>query len=503
METDRLGRPDVVVVVMDCMRASDFGMGEAFSNMQTPFLSSLDGRLTRFDRAVSPAPWTVPSHASLLSGRYPWADGVHARGNLRFGQCRTWLPSMLQSAGYRTFALSANPLLDPAFEFTRGFSKAAWAAWWESFLRFGRSRPSSVCQSGEEELSGPPGTFRDSVLDRFLHSRMQDAFRFAAFVDGASKLSQRLRTPEPGFESAVAPWIETTLAEWLSDTPREIPIFAFINLVEAHEPYFATPRSVSGVRPWIRFARTRQDYLRYLNAEWAARPGEMELLHSIYAEQVRTLDLRLERIAATLRSSGRWDNTLFVVTSDHGQAFGEHNMLFHMMRSDETLLRIPLVVRFPGTSVVSMNRQWVSLVDVAPTVASAAGLPPVSSFEGEPLQSLSQESRASPVLACSDGIVWSRDRGRFSRSTIERLDRPSGVAYFGDYKVIVDGVSSETRAYDVVSDPAERHDIWDGGRTDLCRLQSIARTVARSVMAAGRPTLSEAVEERLQSWGYV
>lgn len=341
------------------------------------------------------------------------------------------------------------------------------------------------------------------MLDSLLHSRMQDAFRFAALVDGASKLSQRLRSPRPGLESAVAPWIEATLEKWVSDTPRELPLFAFVNLVEAHEPYFATPRYVSGLRSWLRYARARQDYLRFLNREWVARPGQLELLHSLYAEQVRTLDRRLEKIVGILRSAGRWDDTLLIVTSDHGQAFGEHDMLFHMMRSDETLLRVPLVVRFPGESGLSVNPQWVSLIDVAPTVALAAGLPSIPAFEGEPLPRFAEVSRKSPVLACSDGIVWSRDRSRFSRESVERLDRPAGVAYLGDYKVIVDGVTSGTRAYEISSDPAERNNVWDDARRDLVQLRSIADDVARRLVAEPRPAISDAVEERLQSWGYV
>lgn len=495
-------RPTLVVVVLDCMRASDFP-GYSGAQANTPCLTSLLGESSLFSRAVTPAPWTIPAHASLFSGMYPWEHGTHARASLVMNPSVPRLPEVLRDHGYATFALSANPLIEPTFNLVQGFDRAWWGRWWESFLRIGPANSGSSPSRGPSEPDVRRPMRRGGLSDRILHSAMQKAFRFTFLLDGANRIAQRLRPPEPGLELAVAPWIEGMLGRWLSETPPDKPVFAFVNLVDTHEPYYLNAEVVKGFSNWMEYARCRQDYIPFLNGEWEADASSMDLLHRLYVSQLGVVDRRISRLIGLLKQSGRWENTLLVVTSDHGQSFGERGVLFHMIRPDETLLRIPLVVRFPDRREAKVIDEWASLIDIVPTLLSAAGIQGQRMGPGVPLQTLLHGSRVDPVLATADGIVWGHQRSMISASRRDSLDHTFGVAYKGDWKVIVDGTTGSTYAFEIASDPGEEHNRWDPLDPQLGELRSIAQSVADRTQVASAASVSADVEERLKSWGYL
>lgn len=500
MRSPAARRPNVLIVVLDCVRSSDlFGPGSVDDAL--PFLTGLRRESVNFQRAVSPAPWTLPAHAALFSGLYPWEHGTHARASLEMPVTVPRISEALRDHDYATFLLSANPILEPAFNFVQGFDRARWGQWWEPFLRIPRStgRPSGV----GTQRSGGPKLHRGDWGDRLLHRAMHQGLHFSAVLDWTRQLAQGVRRPEPGLELAVAHWIEPTLSEWMSDTPARTPVFAFVNLVEAHEPYFSNPEVTRTVGDRIRLARCRQDFVGVFNGEWRPDPARMALLHQLYRAQLRVIDRRLARLISALKSAGRWESTLLIVTSDHGQAFGEHGMLFHMIRPDESLLRVPLLVRFPDRELRGDVDHWASLVDIVPTVLRATGLPAPTYSPGVALQELAEHERPGPVLAACDGLVWGHNRSQVSPARLAELDATFGVAYEGDWKVVVRRPGREIRAYHLASDPGETRDRWDSGDPMLARLGARAAEAADGLSRTKPTPSSPDVEARLRSWGYL
>src|SRR5262249_36001130 len=153
------------------------------------------------------------------------------------------------------------------------------------------------------------------------------------------------KSTEPG--AFVAPWIDPTLDTWLGQLPTTTPAFAFVNLLEAHEPYFLDPGLIRGWKAYLDYAKTWQGRPAVLAGKGAPNAREVAMLRGLYRRTFRLLDRRVAGLVATLKKHDRWENTVFVLTSDHGQAFLEHGTLFHMHRADEGLLRIPLWVRYP------------------------------------------------------------------------------------------------------------------------------------------------------------
>jgi arylsulfatase A-like enzyme len=212
----------------------------------------------------------------------------------------------------------------------------------------------------------------------------------------------------------------------------------------------------------------------------------------------------LRAIVQVYKDAGRWDDTLLFLTADHGQAFGEHGIIFHTLRIDEGMIRIPLWVRYPhGAQGGETGVGWASLIDIAPTALKAAGAADWKTTSGHDLERLIENPRPEPMLTMSDGMIWTHVDSMLDQKRRDWLDRIFVAAYNRDRKVILELRSGTTSAYDIESDPAESVDLLPNEQDRLQNLIDAAAAAGRSIIRKGAPTRSQAVEDRLKSWGYV
>jgi arylsulfatase A-like enzyme len=193
------------------------------------------------------------------------------------------------------------------------------------------------------------------------------------------------------------------------------------------------------------------------------------------------------------------------VTADHGQSFGEHGMMFHLLRLDEQLLRVPLWMRPPGGDGGGRRaRGWASLIDLYPTILRAAGGHAPDLPSAVPLLDLVDRERREPVFAMADGIVWDHIRKRFVEKDRELVwDRPLVAAYSGSMKVLMSANGEKVQAFNVDTDPGEGHDLWPSTEALPVELSHRARRIGESILAPPGQETDPEVEERLRSWGYV
>jgi arylsulfatase A-like enzyme len=506
--------PNVVVMVLDCVRAFDFPGGRSPVEA-TPFLRSLAPEMASFSRAVSPSAWTIPSHASLFSGLYPWEHGMHLKGTLQFDSSLPTIASMLQREGYASYSLSANGFISPEFGLTSGFQQAAWGAWWERFARVFSSRdrppctwsestPLPVSGSAPNDPAGLPPAFQ--AVSRAVHPFVQDRdpFWMPLAINALNRTASGVVRPSEPYSLDLSPWIESAFSGWLAAQPSTQPVFGFINFLDAHEPYFTDPRRVTGPLEWWQYAALRMDKTRALAGTWNPTAREYRMIHRLYRDSIAQLDARIGRVVRSLRECGRWENTLFVLTSDHGQAFGEHDFLFHGYRVWEPVLRVPLWVHFPhGEHAGETSDSWASLIDVAPTVLEAVGLSPQAFPSAFPLTSLLQRPRPAPVVGIADGVhvrpvlesLCGPERLRF-------WDGPMVATYDGDRKVIRDVWGDRESVYDLSTDPDELNDLGDAAGSSVDGLRGLARDAGRRLTSTPAASQSPEVENRLRSWGY-
>jgi arylsulfatase A-like enzyme len=491
--------PDIVIVVLDCVRAPGAFPAEV-SSPPTPFISRLASSSVSFPYTVSPAPWTLPAHASLFTGLYPWEHGVHNKSKLVLDPGRPTLASTLRERGYSTFSASANGLVRPESGLLHGFESAAWGEWWEKSLPLaGRTEPYHGYNCGP--VSSPP-TGMPTAIGAMEIGAQRLAPRFR---DLAARVATRIRRPNGRFEPIVSPWIESTFDRWLAGRTPSDPIFAFFNFYEAHEPYFLPEVLRSSPDLKRQFLSLRMDRAGLLRGVWSPSQEEYRFLLRLYEETFRILDRRVQNIVDALVRSRRWKNTVFVLTSDHGQAFGEHGFLFHEFRLWDPVVRIPLQVRFPGDlrgGAAAVG--WASLVDIAPTLLRRAGVEQEEGAREFGLEELIDSPRPEPVWSVGDGSVDRRTlEGLCGRERAEYWDRELVAGYVGPRKLLLDVPSDTVRSFDLPSDPAETTDRSRDSAAHSSDLLSEARQHGSELVHA-RASLREAeLVDHLRSWGYV
>lgn len=501
-------RPDFLVVVMDCVRALDFPVDGLGPGTVMPEVAALRKESVVYSRAVSPASWTFPSHASLFTGLYPWESGAHAKASLRLPSGLPTIPQALRSCGYESVSLSGNPVLDRSFGLIDSFDTAFWADWWEPFLRTERD-PSHVRRPGFNIGSGPEGKLpRDGSvsggLRRSLLGLSPYLNRFPYLMDLATRVGQGIIEPSRERSLETARWIEPSLARWLGERRRDTPVFAFVNLIDAHEPYYTDSATVGGALDWLRYTRVRQDHFGRALEKWSPAPREMALLRGLYRNMIRRMDRRIGALRRVFDEAGRGENLCMVLTSDHGQAFDEHGVLFHTLRIDEPEVRIPLWVRYPrAESGGSEARGWASLIDVAPTALALAGSGASISRSGVSLDSLIDAPRAAAVLTLGDGFTWPHLTGSIDTQLRQRLDRPYVAGYEGSFKVLRDVLSGREIAFDIDRDPEERDDVLKQNEAVLGSTLSRVRDASGQLGSATPIPPDAEIEARLRSWGYL
>lgn len=473
--------PDIVLLILDTVRHSD-APGGASPVAGLPTLERLLRGSVSFPHAFAPAPWTVPSHASLLTGLAPWEHGLHARGRSRLAPDVPTIPAQLRPLGYRSVSLSSNPYLGSSYGLTDGFDEAYWGGWQEPFLRGIPLRPRA---RGEAARRASLAGLSARQLTDSLATAVQ---RHPSAWDQLLRLAQHYLPPGTP-EGAVSGWIEPTLNSVLDHVPADRPMFSLINLMDAHEPYIGVPGVDEGL------GTPRQDRAAWVRGHWSPGPRELAALHGAYRETYRVLDQRLARLEATFRSHGRWDDAVVILTSDHGQAFGEHGILYHGLRPDEALLRVPLMVRWPdGTDAGRTFSQRVSLAAIHDlALDAAAGRAPPWDPDVRPPEPVSRIP-----TAIADGLLTAPGPA-IPDARRRELDRTFVAAYDGPRKVTFEVGAGAWTEFDLERDPMERTPLGGDRGSPPEPLRRHLTAVARDAFG----TRSSGVAERLASWGYL
>ena len=493
--------PDVLLVVLDCVRADVFD-SELARPGAMPFLSALRPEVLEFTGAVSPSSWTIPGHASLFTGLYPWDHGAHYRNGPILTQGPETIAECLGRAGYATALFSANAYVQPATGLSRGFESCSWGGRREFYLRFTTGVPPTCPNLGGPALAWAPPAAK-AVATSPWRERAMDAVTWSPPVwDALNRAGGKMLRTYDATVPGVCSWIEPRLDAWLGSLPPDRPAFAFVNLLEAHEPYLAEGGEPVRLRRWLSYARSRQHTVRWVRGEWRPSGAEVANMRDAYLGSLRLLDRRIRSIVGTFGRHRPWDGTMFVLTSDHGQAFLEHDTLYHRFRVDEPLTRIPLWVRAAGGSPRGVRSdRWVSLVDVPRTLAQLVGRDRFGDPESRPLLEANPPADDRTVYAMTDGIA-AREVPGIAPERLAFLDRLEVAAYQGDRKAVATE-SGSARAFRVgrpLHDvrPPEHPDAGVSGET--ARLARVALELAQARIAS-RP-YHGSVERRIAGWGY-
>ena len=399
--------PSVLLLVLDTVRAMELS-AYGYDRLTSPNLAALAADGVRFDRAIATAPWTLPTHASLFTGRFQRDLSVGWMTPL--DTVPPTLAEHFSALGYATGGFVANlHFTSREYGLGRGFQVY-------------RDYPVSGSQLIGSTMLGLRAI---EVYDRLT----------GQYVQAGRKDAKRV--------------VDEFLA-WQSSQGRR-PYFAFLNLFDAHEPY--APES-----PYdLMFARTEPPTRKLLVGRRHS-PAEVQGLRDAYDGAIASLDAQLGRLFAELRRRGALEHTIVVVTADHGEEFAEHGYVSHGNGLNFPALHVPLVVRWPkgGVPRNAVVTSSVSLVDVAATIIDLTGGSAQSTFPGSSLAPLwrgGSQPNASPILS-----ELYRARNQPDWYPASNGDMRSLVQ--GRFHLIV-GPQERAELYDIVADPLEQTNLMD------------------------------------------
>ncbi len=465
--------PNVLLLVWDTVRADRLSLYGA-DRPTTPFLEKWAREARVFENAMAAASSTLPNHASLFTGRLPTEHGVHAR-RPRLEETFVTLGEEFSAAGYRTFFWSSNPHLTEARGFAQGFDK----------------------------ILHP---WSESVADRTARHVKKKVERGA----GDDELRQKLEQGDvdPWLMKDAAPVSEAALAEFLSSDGNR-PWFAFVNWMEAHRPWLPVTRhrrrifSDDQVKRSYDVDQSWESTWSYCFGLRTADADELALTRGLYDATLRELDERLENLLQRLEEAGELDNTLIVVTSDHGELLGEHHLYDHQFSLHAPLTRVPLVLWDPRRVAPGRVKEPVMVLDLRGTLPRLAGL--TDRIEGDDLMAPRQDR---PRLA--EYPAWDqhalelvgRQSPDFDASPWSRRLR---VLQEGSL-AFIEGEDGRHELYDWNKDPQEQRNLIDElpeqGEAMGRRLRAMVRGLRSPPRSDEVPALSEAERERLQGLGY-
>ena len=395
--------PNIVVITIDTLRADHLGC-YGYKQIKTPNIDALAADGSRFERAYTPVPVTLPAHTVIFTGTYPMLSGIHDFSANKLNPQQPTLASVLKGHGYTTGAVIGSAVLDSRFGLNHGFD------FYYDHFDFSRLEESNL-----DEMERPGNVVADQSLD------------------------------------------------WLGKNYQK-KFFLWMHLYDPHYPY----------RP--------------------PAPYNQEYASHLYDGEIAFADAQVGRLLRFLKEKGLYQNTLIVLSGDHGESLGEHGEKTHGFFIYNATLHVPLIIRIPGTRTEGLVTASAGLADIMPTVLSTLGLEVPAQVQGQNL------------LAAINGKKKEEPRSLYAESFLPRLhfnwSELRGVETW-NYHFIA---APKPELYDLAKDPGETQNLFAEkkavGEEMRAELAGLIRQYSAGQELAEKTGLDPALMERLKSLGY-
>jgi len=336
---------NVIFISIDTLRSDHLPIF-GYENCKTPALDNFSKRCIVFENCIASSPHTVPSMASIITGNYPI---IH---NCRFVPLKPinkdvpLLSEILHDLGYHTEFYTANPIVDPPRGFTRGFD--CYESWY---------------------FTGDLRYYFPKRIYRIIHSILLFA-----------KIKNKVKYYD------TTEWLMEKAISRLSTMKHYTPFFLWFHFLDPHGAYTPPPDFI----PAKGEERERLDSMK-LGLEDDDYPIKYkDEIIKLYDGEIQYVDFALGSVLQEIEDEGFLENTIIVLTADHGEEFWEHGKFGHGHCLYPEVVRIPLLIYLPPaigewTGVVS---EYVSHIDIAPTILDYLGVPPDENMEGRSLHTL-------------------------------------------------------------------------------------------------------------------
>ena len=432
---------NILLVTIDSLR-SDYRSEDA------PTLTRLADRGTSFTNVFATGPGTTPSFPSILTGSYPLSYG----GLGVLSDDRPFLARNLRDHGITTAGFHSNPFLSANFNYDTGFD---------------------AFEDHQDQLIGIAAKlFPQGVEKSILPNPV------ATVLKKSYELIQDKPRPYKQAET-----ITDDAIRWLCDTSDGF--FEWVHYMDVHHPCFPPKHYLQQYElENTSYSEISDLYSRALDAPETVTDHEDSILRESYRASLQYVDDQLGRLVKALDESGQADETLLIVTSDHGQLFGEFGAYGKPHRLYDALISVPLVMQNTPKRISGYSDELFSLIDLPPFIHRALQLPVPDEYEGKcPIE-------ADP----RDDVFAEHQLGD---------DFVAGIRS-GEWKFVVDGLTNESRAYRVSSPIEEQIPLTQSGLPSDLRNKLTERLKSVDISAAQfTATINSETEGRLQDLGYL
>ena len=398
-------RPNIILIVMDTVRADHLSC-YGYHRKTTPNIDMFAKRGVLFKKAFSAATWTIPSHASIFTGKYPFQHGAFGR-NARLKEERT-LPNILRHYGYTTIGITDCLILSSLTGFNKGF---------DIFIN-----------TSEIPLISP----------LFIREKIKDIIR--SIFQGLDSHTYRINEIIKGL---------------LRRKTVKKPFFLFINYFNAHVPYnppkpfrnkFVISDSTIDKKKikYIATGRVKPDLLRN---KVSVSKKEWDIVKSLYDGEIAYLDHRIGELVKFLEDEGLLHDTFLIITSDHGEYFGEHKLAGHVTSLYNEVLHVPLIMVYPRENFNGLQvSHLVSTIDIFSTIMNLLGIKLGENLPSVSLYPFENRKFHNFILAESDYLEREEER-------LPHIHKRSICIITESYKYVYSPDCEEL--YDLQNDPKE------------------------------------------------
>ncbi len=440
----------VILISADSLRADALSAYSPGGN-PTPNLDRLAADAALFRHAYSAASWTLPSTASLLTGLPSFAHEVFWITSRLADEIPT-IADLMAEAGYKTAAITDNPVLDPRLNLYKGF---------QEYVHYPRPWPWEADAAGRR------------LLARLAPSRYHRG--------GTEEVTQAAR-------------------HWL-EQHRDGPFFLWIHYFDPHVPYSPPERFLPAGKVPPGIGTSFDQHVEVVAGTRLLTAEEREWVRQLYLAEVRYLDEQVGLLMDVLKRLGFYEDALIVFTSDHGEEFWEHGAYQHGHSMYDEVVSVPLLVKFPGSRHKGVYSPRVSNQFVTPTLAEVCGLRPKRACYSAP-----------SLAALAAGRRPASEASALVQAGTCYQEELEAVIFHGDYKLIRRLGTHREELFNLRSDPRESRCLLasapaqaEAGRRALEELREHLRQVRACYQPAERQA-PEAGRERLRqlkSLGYL
>jgi len=457
---------NIVLVSIDTLRADHVGCYGHHRNT-TPNLDRIAEEGVRFENVVSTTSWTIPAHAGMFTSQYDLVHGVLSHTD-RLDDNRTTMAETMKKAGYKTAGFYSSITMDPVFGFGQGF---------------------------------------DEYISCYSYSSYVDPFRNGSPNENFTSLRARIQQAVPdkdfnlqelSWQDVTGPTVHRKVAAWLDDHHDE-RFFLFVHYWDPHYDYVPPSPYDTMFDPHYEGDINGKDFISNPNIKPDMDPRDLEHVMALYDGEIRFTDHYVGLLVEKLESLGILDESLLIITSDHGEEFFEHGSKGHRNNLYDESIMVPLIMRYPeqlpaGKTIARQAR----IIDIFPTAAALMEVPGSPEAMGENLAPYMKGQAQMPELSGLSQLEL-ENNSLFSLRTLQ-------------WKFLYHRQAESAICFDLEEDPAEKEAVpWktplfktakERFKKKIDNVNAFSRNLHRSEEKS-RSNLTKEQEQRLRDLGYL